>query len=127
MLLILQLLNDALDGFAKKELQGVQREFSNKNILSLDNFSDQWLINATYEEIKKESEADIIIIRDNEAEFNNLQQLLHQLPQLKQSKILYSGIKHPLIERMSNFKNIKIKTADTEASLLQQATDFFIS
>jgi F420-0:gamma-glutamyl ligase-like protein len=125
MLLLLQLLNDTLDGFANEELQAIQSSFPRRNILSLDNFSDQWLINAAYEEIKKEAGADIIIIRDDEAEFNSLQQLLYQLPQLKQVKILYLGIKDPLIDRMSNFKKIEIKTADPNSSLAQQATAFF--
>lgn len=125
MLLFLQLLNDALDGFANKELQAIQRSFSGKNILSLDNFSDQWLVNAAYEEIKQEAGANIIILRDDEAEFNNLQQLLYQLPQLKQVKILYSGITNPLIERMSNFNNIKVEMANGNSSIVQQATAFF--
>lgn len=127
MLLFFHLLNDALDGFANGELQEIERSFPNHKILSLDNFSDQWLINAAYEEIKKEEGANILIVRNNAAEFNNLQQLLYRLPQLKQVNILYSGMENPLIERMRNFKNIKVKTVDPESNLAHQAASFFVT
>lgn len=125
MLILLQLLKNALDGFANEEMQAIQRSFSNQNILSLDNFSDQWLVNAAYEEVKEEPVVKIIIIRNNEAEFNNLKHLLYQLPQLNQVKIFYFGIKHPLLERMGNFKNIRLKMADLNSTLTKQAKEFF--
>ena len=125
MLLFLQLLKDPLDAFSGNDLREIQKAHPAADILSLDNFSDQWLINSAFEEVKKEPEAKIIIIRHENAELKNLQSLLIQLPQLSQVKILFSGTKITMLERISGFKNINFKSISASENLPEQVKKYF--
>lgn len=126
MLLLLQLLENSLDIISSDVIS--EREISaEEEVISLDNFSEGWLVSAVSESLEKEAPMKIIILRRGNAEFQNLQRLINQLPQLKEVKILFAGQQHALLERMKNFRNISLKTVNDKAELLQEYQGYFTS
>ena len=104
MIIIIQLLNDPLDGFVNEEVQLLQRKI--KNAISLDNFSEEWLVRRAIDQIKEVKSLTAVILRTGDAEIKNVSPIISLIPQMEKAKILYYGLNHPLISRMQNFPNI---------------------
>lgn len=127
MLLLLQLLENPLDIISDEVLLEKDFSFSGKEVISLDNYSEPWLVKAAIDSLQDIPEIVIGMLRNGNAEFKNLQPLINRLPQQGKVSIVFSGEVHPLIQRMENFRNITVLYADDKDHIRQQVKTLLTS
>lgn len=123
MLVVLQLLTDQLDFSGGAKLERLRD--IDKHIISLDNFSESWLIDSA-KNLLKETEGKIVIIwRHEEAEFQSLQSLIISLPQLNNIRVIYLGKEHHLMDKIRRFKTIKFTQVNDFDQLFREVRSHF--
>ncbi|MGK7391325.1 MAG: hypothetical protein ACNS60_13300 [Candidatus Cyclobacteriaceae bacterium M2_1C_046] len=125
MILYLQLINDPLEAFVTDPTAELKAAFPNEEVLSLDNYSEEWLVKNVIALSQTEENIKLIIFRQDTAEFKNLQPLIIQIPQFKNPVILYKGLATPLIQKMNSIKNIHLNILEENQDIITAAKLFF--
>lgn len=121
MILYLLIIQEPTDAFLKDQTAELKAVFPDKEVVSLDNFSEKWLVKNIIDHIKGQPPSLIVIEREGEVDFGSIQPVINTLPQLKNLKIVYKGKPNPLIEKLNSLKSTSIKILK-ENELLVPAT-----
>lgn len=118
MTIYLRLLEDPLEAW-KDDLSSKLREFDIE-VLSLDNYSESWLIKSCADQIREHEQAELIIDYSISTNLGTLETFFNKIPLIKPTIIYVVGKPSSIIEKVRNLKSIEIIEVEDGNALLQR-------
>lgn len=125
MILYLQLIDEPLEALTTDLTADIKAAFPGEEIISLDNYSEEWLVKNVIALCQQEENIKMIIYRQGAADFKNLQSIAIQIPQFRNAVIIFKGLTNPLIQKIKVFRNIRLEILNEHQDIVTAAKIYF--